>query len=170
MRGKVFGFVAVAILGVALGAGIKVLTTLFPLVPDQPTQANLPQTQTDPGTDVTEGTADNSDSQSNLSGDSSSQSEQSNETKTIIPEAKTDEQEIVVEGMVDSISTKNHTIRFTQELDDTSKKVNPRISVLKDAIVEINGKQSTFQQIMVGDYVTMILNSSKKARAVQIKR
>lgn len=172
MRGKVFGFVAVAIAGLALGAGIKVLTTLYPLVPNQPTQANISQTQTDSSTAANGGVpADNSVNQSTVpSGNSSSQVEQPRETKTIIPEAKTDEQEMVVQGMVDSISTKNHTIRFTQEIDDTSKKVNPRVTILKDAIVEINGNQSTFQQVMVGDYVTMILNSSHKARAIQIKR
>lgn len=170
MRGKVFGFVGVAILGLALGAGIKVLTTVYPLVPNQPTQANIPQTQTG-SSSSTNGVAEDSDSQSAVSGDnSSSEGAQSQETKTIIPEAKTDEQELVVEGMVDSISTKNHTIRFTQQMDDTSKKVNPRVTVLKDAIIEINGEQSTFQQIMIGDYVTIILNSSKKARAIQIKR
>ncbi|HEX3030717.1 MAG TPA: hypothetical protein VHS59_00515 [Bacillota bacterium] len=172
MRRKLLGFLGIAILGFALGAGTKLLLTLYPLVPDKPAQTAATQAQADAGeTPDAQTPGEGTDSQPAQPEENSvSQEQQPAETKTIIPEANPDEKEIVVEGMVDNISSKYRTIRFSQEIDDTTKKVNPRVKVLQDAIIEINGKQSSFQQIMVGDYVTMILNSSQRARAIQIKR
>ncbi|MDA8212491.1 MAG: hypothetical protein M0021_11530 [Clostridia bacterium] len=157
MAGRWFGLVAVAIIGVLLGGGFKLFMTLNPFAgPNQPQVRSSPEVQRPAEPKAPETTAP--------------AEEPPKEQKTSIPEAKTDEGEIVVEGMVDNVSIKKRTIKFTQEMDDTSKKVNPRVKVLKDAVIEVNGKQTDFAQITVGDYVTMILDANHQARAVQIER
>lgn len=160
MAGRWFGLIAVAIVGILLGGGFKLFLTLNPFAgPVGPAlrQNRSPvevQSPAEPQAPETTAPAE----------------EPPKEQKTSIPQAKPDEGELVVEGMVDSVSIKTRTIKFTQEMDDTSKKVNPRVKVLKDAMIEVNGKQTEFDQITVGDYVTMILNANHQARAVQIER
>lgn len=161
---KWLGWIALVLVGLMLGAGSRFLLTLYPLTTagnSAPAAASPPQVQANPPQNSAETEAEST---------ADSAETPSSQTDSLIPEAEPDKGELIVEGMVDNVSTKRRTITFSQELNDNSKKVNPKVKVLKEAIIEINSRKSEFDQITVGDYVTMILNEKHEARAVQISR
>jgi hypothetical protein len=156
MAGRWFGLIVVAIIGVLLGGGFKLFQTINPFADNS--QQNRPAVEMQrPLESETPDTTPSTEELPKVS-------------KTVIPQAKPDQGEIVVEGMVDSISVKKRSVKFTQEMDDISTKVNPRVQILQDAVIEVNGKKTDLDQLLVGDYITMILNSQHQARAVQIDR
>ncbi|MHB1167218.1 MAG: hypothetical protein ACYC0N_01600 [Carboxydocellales bacterium] len=156
MAGRWFGLIVIAIIGVLLGGGFRLFQTINPFTDSSQQNRPAVEMQRPPESKTPETTP--------------STEEPPQAPKTVIAQAKPDQGEIVVEGMVDSISVKKRSVKFTQEMDDTSKKVNPRVQILQDAVIEVNGKITDLDQLLVGDYVTMILNSKGQARAIQIDR
>ncbi|MDA8233570.1 MAG: hypothetical protein M0Z31_01945 [Clostridia bacterium] len=90
-------------------------------------------------------------------------------SKPELPMVQPEVGEIIVEGKVTGIDTKNRVISFAQEMDDNSVQVAPDVEVLKDAIVIKSslGKVS-LEALQKGSYVTMVLDKNHRAKSVEI--
>lgn len=91
-----------------------------------------------------------------------------NKPKIEIPQVDSKRQEIIVEGTVEKVDTAERSIIFAQELDDNSKKIDPKVIVKKDALVKNAEGKISFEAINAGDYVIMVIDESGQARAVEL--
>lgn len=94
--------------------------------------------------------------------------QQDSAPKEEIPQVDPSRKEIIVEGTVDKVDNAKHSITFSQELDDNSKKIDPEVIVKKDALIKNGEGKISFEAIKAGDYVIMVIDASGQARAVEL--